>query len=324
MFELLKKKVSFFTQSVKEKIEEKEFSSQQPQVKLSTKTRIKRALGATILIEEKDVKNFLEELELSFLEADIEFETAKKIVNEIKKELIGLKIGKEEKIERVLRNTIERVLEKILKTNEIDILKLVNEKKPFIILFLGPNGHGKTTSIAKLSNFFKKNGKSVIWAASDTFRAASIEQLLRHAEKLNVRVVRHDYGADPAAVAFDAVKAAQAKKIDVVLIDTAGRQETNKNLMRELEKINRVIKPDLRVFVGEAMAGQSLLEVVLEYNKCIEIDAFILTKIDTDAKGGTLISILSNLKKPVLFIGTGQEYDDFERFSPKFLIERIL
>ena len=212
----------------------------------------------------------------------------------------------------------------MMETKQIDFLKTVKEKKPFKILFLGPNGAGKTTSMAKITKFLQDNNLKVIWAASDTFRAASIEQLEKHAEKLGVRVVKHNYGADPAAVAFDAVKAAEAKGIDAVLIDSAGRQETNKNLMEELKKIVRVIKPDLKIYVGESFTGQALLQQAEEYDKAIGIDGFILTKIDCDAKGGTTISLLYKLKKPVLFVGTGQEYKDLEKFRPEFVLDKIL
>ena len=168
------------------------------------------------------------------------------------------------------------------------------------------------------------NKKSVIVAAGDTFRAASIEQLEEHAKNIGVKVIKHQYGADPAAVGFDAVKAAEAKKIDVVLIDTAGRQDTNKNLLEELKKIDRVVKPDLKLYVGEAYTGQALLQQASEFNDAIWLDGFVLTKIDTDTKGGTAISLLYKLKKPILFVGTGQRYEDLLEFKPEFIIDRIL
>ena len=198
------------------------------------------------------------------------------------------------------------------------------KQKPLKILFLGPNGAGKTTSIAKIAKYFLDNKKSVIVAAGDTFRAASIEQLEEHAKNIGVKVIKHQYGADPAAVGFDAVKAAEAKKIDVVLIDTAGRQDTNKNLLEELKKIDRVVKPDLKLYVGEAYTGQALLQQASEFNDAIGLDGFVLTKIDTDTKGGTAISLLYKLKKPILFVGTGQRYEDLLEFKPEFIIDRIL
>jgi len=163
-----------------------------------------------------------------------------------------------------------------------------------------------------------------VLAAAVTFRAASIEQIEKHAEKLGVRVVKHQYGADPAAVAFDAIKAAESKKIDVVLIDSAGRQETNKNLMEELKKIVRVAKPDLKLYVGEAFTGQALLNQATEFDKHLGLDGFVLTKIDTDTKGGTAISLLYKLKKPVVFIGTGQRYEDLVEFKPEYILDRVI
>ncbi|MDD5163888.1 MAG: signal recognition particle-docking protein FtsY [Candidatus ainarchaeum sp.] len=292
--------------------------------KIGIGDKIKRALRAEITIEEKDLEELLEELELSFLEADVEQETAEEIAREMRKRISGKKISASIGIDEAIKKEIREILLEIMKTEQVDLLEMAKEKKPFKILFLGPNGAGKTTSIAKLTKFFENNGLKCIWSASDTFRAASIEQLEKHAEKLGVRVVKHTYGADPAAVAFDAIKAAEAKKIDVVLIDSAGRQETNKNLMEELKKIVRVAKPDLKIYVGESFTGQALLQQAEEYNKAIGIDGFILTKIDCDAKGGTTISLLYKIKKPILFVGTGQEYKDLEKFDPKFVLDKIL
>ncbi|HLD58611.1 MAG TPA: signal recognition particle-docking protein FtsY [archaeon] len=286
--------------------------------------KVKRFFGGEIAVEEKDLKELLEELELSLLEADVEQSAAEEIAREIQKRILGKKISSRESIDETIKREIKEILLGMMETKQIDFLKTVKEKKPFKILFLGPNGAGKTTSMAKITKFLQDNNLKVIWAASDTFRAASIEQLEKHAEKLGVRVVKHNYGADPAAVAFDAVKAAEAKGIDAVLIDSAGRQETNKNLMEELKKIVRVIKPDLKIYVGESFTGQALLQQAEEYDKAIGIDGFILTKIDCDAKGGTTISLLYKLKKPVLFVGTGQEYKDLEKFRPEFVLDKIL
>jgi len=275
-----------------------------------------------IKINEKDTQNFFDELELSLLESDVEQETASAIVKQLKNQLIGKEISAKEDLTNYLNNEIKKALAKVMETEKINLAQI--EKKPLKILFLGPNGAGKTTTIAKIANYFLKINKSVIMAAGDTFRAASIEQLETHANKLGVKIVKQNYGSDPAAVAFDAVKAAEAKNIDIVLIDTAGRQETNKNLIEELKKIDRVIKPDIKLYVGEAYTGQALLQQASEFNKAIGIDGFILTKIDADAKGGTAISLLYTLKKPIVFIGTGQNYDDLIEFKPEFIIDRII
>ena len=279
-------------------------------------------LGGKIKISESEIGNFFDEFELGLLESDVEQDAALAIVRELKSRIVGREIGAGEEVTKFLKAEIRASLEAIMRTEKIDLLSL--RAKPVKILFLGPNGAGKTTSIAKVAKYLMDRGKSAIMAAGDTFRAASIEQLETHAAALGVKVVKHKYGSDPTAVAFDAVKAAEAKGIDFILIDTAGRQETNKNLLEELKKIERVIKPDLKIYIGEAYTGQALLQQASEFDKAIGIDGFILTKIDTDAKGGTAISLLYALKKPIIFVGTGQRYSDLLEFRPEFIIERII
>ncbi len=292
---------------------------------ISVKGRLKAAITGTVQLQEQDLKGLLWELELALLEADVEQTTAEEICREIKERFLGKKLSKKEGIEKAVKKEISEILLSMMKTEPRDVIKEIKEKKePYKMLFLGPNGAGKTTSIAKITKLLQGQNLKVIWAAGDTFRAASIEQLEKHAASLGVRVVKHQYGSDPAAVAFDAVKAAKSKKIDVVLIDSAGRQETNRNLMGELQKIVRVVQPDLKVYVGEAFTGQALLQQATEYDKAIGLDGFILSKIDCDSKGGTTISLLYKLKKPVLFIGTGQEYKDLEKFEPEFVVKQVI
>lgn len=292
--------------------------------KVSIRTRLAGLVRGRIRLEEKDLREFLEEFELALLESDVEHDTAKEIVAETGRELAGKEIPRGEDVSAFLKRELRVVLQRIMQTAQIDLLSEMKGKKPFIILFLGPNGAGKTTSMAKLTHMLQGKGRSVIWAAADTFRAASIEQLEKHASALNVRVVRHQYGSDPAAVAFDAIRAAEAGRADVVMIDSAGRQETNRNLMEELKKIVRVAKPDLKIYVGEAFTGQALLQQAGEFDGNLGIDGFILTKIDCDAKGGTAISLLYKLKKPILFVGVGQGYGDLEEFEPEFILRRVL
>jgi fused signal recognition particle receptor len=294
--------------------------------KVSKFGRLKKALGAEITISDSDVKDLLWELELSLLEADVEQTTAEEISKELKQRLVGKKIKKGQNIDSILKEEITSVLATIMKTDGIDLEKEIKAKKekPYRILFLGPNGAGKTTTIAKLTHRLQEKGFKVLWSASDTFRAASIEQLEKHAANLKVRVVKHSYGADPAAVAFDAIKAAQSRGIDVVMIDSAGRQETDSNLMQELKKIVRVAQPDLRLYIGEAFTGQALLQQAQEYDKVAGVDAFTLTKLDCDSKGGTTISLLYKLKKPILFVGVGQEYPDLQKFDPEFVIKQVI
>ena len=307
---------------VKKPVEEK----RELKAKISKVSRLKGLITREIEIKENDLKDLLWELELSLLEADVEQTTAEEIARELKERLVGKKIGGKQNIDDVLKEEIKGTLASMMDIKGIDLLKEIKEKKekPFKILFLGPNGAGKTTTMSKITHLLKEKGLGVIWSASDTFRAASIEQLEKHAENLSIRVVKHNYGSDPAAVAFDAIKAAQSKNIDVVMIDSAGRQETDKNLMQELQKIVRVAQPDLKIYIGEAFTGQALLHQAQEYEKMAGIDAFVLTKIDCDAKGGTIISLLYRIKKPVLFVGTGQEYKDLKKFEPEFILDRII
>ncbi len=295
-------------------------------LKVSVKGRLKAAITGSVELCESDLKDLLWELELALLEADVEQTTAEEICREIKRRLSGKKIARQKNVELLVKQEIRGILASMMQTAEFDLLKKIKAKKdkPYKILFLGPNGAGKTTSIAKVTHLLQSKGLRVVWAAGDTFRAASIEQLEKHANKLGVRVIKHQYGSDPAAVAFDAVKAAQSKRIDAVLIDSAGRQETNRNLMGELQKIVRVIQPDLKIYVGEAFTGQSLLQQAREYDKIVGIDCFILTKIDCDSKGGTTISLLYKLRKPIIFIGTGQEYKDLQRFDPGFVLRNVI
>jgi len=289
--------------------------------------KVKGFLFGGIEISEKDIEELLYELELSLLESDVEQDAAKELVAQIKKRLIGTRASPKN-LDEFIKQQIKEILAEMMSTNKINLLEEVKkakkEGKTFRILMLGPNGAGKTTSIAKLAKYFEKNKMTTLFAAGDTFRAAAIDQLEEHAKRLGVRVVKQQYGADPAAVAFDAIKAAEAAKIDVVIIDSAGRQETNKNLMEELKKLERVAKPNLKLYVGEAYAGQGLLDQAKEFEDMVGIDGFILTKIDTDAKGGTSISLLYKLKKPILFVGTGQEYENLEEFTPEFILNRII
>ena len=239
----------------------------------------------------------------------------------MKKELVGKKLHRG-KILNSVSETLKNSINSVLSIESFDIIKSIKENKskgktPFVILFLGVNGSGKTTTIAKIAHMLKKEGISSVIAASDTFRAAAINQLEEHAKKLGIKVIKHDYGADAAAVAYDTIEYAKAHSIDVVLIDTAGRLHSNKNLMEELKKIVRVTKPDLKIFVGESITGNDCVEQAKTFNNEIGIDAIILTKADVDEKGGAALSITYVTKKPIIYLGTGQNYDDLIRFNPE-------
>ena len=293
--------------------------------KIGLLEKTKAIFSGEIELSEKDLSNLLNELEFALLEADVEQETALKIVQAIRTGLVGQKISGRQDIDSFIKTQIKHSLQTALSIPDYQpFLKQIQTKKPFVVLLIGPNGAGKTTTIAKIVSLLQRNHKSVILAAGDTFRAASIEQLEQHAKQLNVRVVKHKYGADPAAVGFDAIAAAKSHGIDVVLIDSAGRQETNTNLMKELEKVVRICQPDLKLFVLEGYSGQAALGQVREFDFHLHLDGLVLTKMDTDPKGGSALSVLHELKKPIYFIGTGQGYDALEEFSLENVLEKIV
>ena len=276
---------------------------------------------STTKITEESFESLFEQVELILLENSVAVSVINELKEKLKWEIIDRPIKRNE-IEREVKNILRKALEKIL-LEPFDFISKVKEKKPFIIAFFGINGSGKTTTIAKISNLLKKNGISSVLAAADTFRAASIEQLEKHASRLKVKVIKHDYGADPAAVAFDAIAYAKAHGIDAVLIDTAGRMHTKTDLMKEMEKICRVAKPDLKIFVGESITGNDAVEQAHAFNESAGIDAIILAKADIDEKGGAIISTSFITKKPILFLGTGQNYDDLEFFDKKKVLDKL-
>lgn len=278
-------------------------------------------------ITEKDLNKILEDFELSLLESDVSMVVSEKIVNELKKKLTGEKIGLTSNKKDFVKIAVEETLTEILEYKKYNIFKEIEKKKKvgeiFSIAFVGFNGTGKTTTIAKFGKLLSDKGYKVVIAASDTFRAGSIEQLCLHAENIGIKVIKHNYGADPAAVAFDAINHAKARGIDVVLIDTAGRSEMNRNLMDEMKKLIRVSNPDMKIFVGDSLAGNAVAEQAKKFSE-IGLDGSILTKVDADSRGGAALSISYITGKPILFIGTGQGYDDLEPFDPKWLVQRIL
>jgi fused signal recognition particle receptor len=262
------------------------------------------------------------DLELALLENNVAVEVIDKIKNDLKQDVVDKKITRkslQEHIIRSLRNSIEDLFD----IESVNLIKKIKNKKPFVIAFIGVNGSGKTTTLAKLVKLLQNNNLKVVVGACDTFRAAAIHQLEEHTNKLNVKLIKHDYGADPAAVAFDTVQHAEAKNIDVVLLDTAGRLHSNKNLMDELKKLVRVAKPDLNIYVGESIAGNDLVDQVELFNKEIGIDGIILAKADIDEKGGAAVSVSYVTKKPILYLGTGQEYNDLEEFKKEKIMKNL-
>lgn len=282
--------------------------------------RIKEKLETT-KISEQDFDNLFGQFENVLIENNVAIAVLDKIKEKLKKELFEKEIKKKEIEVRIKESLREAISSLLLKP--FDLVEETKKAKPFVIVFFGINGSGKTTTIAKVANLFLKHNKKCVLAASDTFRAASIEQLEKHANVLNIEVIKHKYGADPAAVAFDAIAHAKARNIDVVLIDTAGRMHTKTDLMKEMEKICRVAKPNLKIFVGEAITGNDAVEQAKSFNDLIEIDAIILTKADVDEKGGACISVSHVTGKPILFLGTGQRYDDLQIFEPEKIIKSL-
>jgi fused signal recognition particle receptor len=284
-------------------------------------TKITETFTKFQLSEEKFEELFWE-LEVVLLENNVAVEVIDKIKADMKKELMAGKMTRRG-VDEVILSTLRNSIIDLFDVEQINLLKMAKSKKPYVITVIGVNGSGKTTSIAKLTHLFQKNGLKVVLAASDTFRAAAIQQLEEHAIRLNTKLIKHDYNSDPAAVAFDAIKYAEAKDMDVVIIDTAGRLHSNTNLMKELEKVVRVCKPDIKIFVGESITGNDCVEQAKEFDRAVGIDAIILAKADVDEKGGAAISVSYVTQKPIIYLGTGQTYDDLKEFDPRLIIDSL-
>ncbi len=296
---------------------------------------LRKALGkfvekiTTVELNPKNIGPILEELKIRLLENDVALDVADEICQSLLEELTGTRVkrtgDKKSFVEEALRRSVLRTLSR---GGSLDLLELVRarreEGEPFVVLFVGFNGTGKTTTIAKIAKLLRDKGFRVVLACSDTFRAGAIEQLEEHGRRLGIRVLKHRYGADPAAVAYDAVAHARARGIDVVLIDTAGRAQTNKNLMDELAKIKRVIEPDLTILVVDALTGNDALVQAEMFDGAVGVDAVVLTKVDADVRGGAALSITHAIGKPIIFIGTGQGYDDLSRFDPEEFADMIV
>jgi fused signal recognition particle receptor len=279
-----------------------------------------------VKITEEQFEIYGEELEMLLLENNVAVEVAEKIVKELKEQIVGKELLKKE-VEEEIKDVFKDIMRKIL-VEPLDIREKINKKydekkEPYVMLFCGINGTGKTTTVAKIADYLQRNEIPCVLAAGDTFRAASIEQIKNHGEKLNIKVIAHDYGSDPASVGFDAVQYAKKHGIKCVLIDTAGRIHTSKDLLKEIEKISKVTKPDLKVFVGESITRNDAIEQAKSFNWAIGIDAIVLTKADIDDKGGTSLSVGYVTKKPILFLGTGQLYDNIEPFDKEKFIEKL-
>ena len=302
------------TEKKEKKQEEKEKVLEESEKKGDKQEKQKKGKGLT----EEKFEQLFEELQMVLLQNNVAYSAIEDIEYSLKEKLVG---GNNKlSIEDALNESIKELL-----IDSPDLIEQIKEKKekPFVILFAGINGAGKTTTLAKVASLLKKNKINLCVAACDTFRAASIEQLKVHTDRLEVPLISKDYGADPASVGYDAINFAKKNNLDVVLIDTAGRMNNRDSLMKEIEKICRVNKPDLKIFLGESITGNDAITQAGDFNDAIDLDGIILSKADVDEKGGTAISVSKVTGKPIYYLGTGQGYDDLEKFDKNKLIEKM-
>jgi fused signal recognition particle receptor len=297
MFDLLKKHFSKSVKKLTEKIIEKKIS-------------------------EKDIDDFFSEIEIDLIEANVAIEVIDFLKKNLKEKICNKQVKRTE-AKSFIRESFEDAILEIVNLGKVDLEKIIKNKKPVCFLILGFNGAGKTISIAKLGKFLKDKGYKVVFAAGDTFRSASIEQLETYGKNLGINVIKHKYGSDSAAVIYDAIEHAKSKHIDVVLADTAGRSHADKNLMEELKKVVRVNKPDLKILVLDSLTGNDIIEQAKKFDEAVGIDTIIMTKIDTNKKGGSLLSACYITKKPILFLGTGQKFEDLKEFDPKEFVKGL-
>jgi fused signal recognition particle receptor len=278
-------------------------------------------------IKEKHVEDILFELEMELLQGDVAMEVATDVVESVKDNLVGKKIKRSNDVTEYTYYALKDAVKEIIDIPGKSMTEMLEEKvaqgEPLVVMFVGINGTGKTTTIGKLANYYLKKGYTPVIAASDTFRAGAIEQVTHHADNVGVKIIKHQKGSDPAAVAYDAVEHAKAQGKELVLIDTAGRMQTNTNLMDEMKKIKRVANPDLVIFVGDAITGNDATEQARKFNEAIDIDGVILTKADADSKGGASLSIGYVIKKPILFLGVGQGYDDIMEYDADWMLDQL-
>lgn len=339
MFESLKKKLKLTSdkieENVKEEAQEENNIEETPTPETETQkeeetTKKKSGIFSFIkekTITEKNIKDILWELELSLLESDVAMDVTEQMINDIQEEIVGTKIKRSNDINKYTQEAFKKSITKILDIPGKTMTQQIEEKKstgePLIVMFVGINGTGKTSTIAKIAKYYQDKGYTPVMAAGDTFRAGAIEQLTQHADNLGVKIIKHQKGSDPAAVAYDAVEHAKAQGKELVLVDTAGRMQTNSNLMEEMIKIRKVVKPDIIIFVGDSLTGNDAVQQAKKFNEDLQIDGIILTKTDADSKGGAALSIGHVVQKPILFLGMGQEYDDIIEFYPEWMIEQI-
>ena len=280
-------------------------------------------------LQGKDLDKVLDEFKLSLVENDVAVSVADYVANEMKEKLRDVQFTRFSDPRKGVKTILGDVLLSVLdRAGRLDLFEFIEEKRkagePTVIVFVGINGTGKTTSIAKLAHVLQKRGITCVLAASDTYRSGAIEQLSIHAQRIGVRMIQHQYQGDPAAVAYDAVNYARAHGVNAVLIDTAGRMGTNTNLLEEMRKIVRVTKPDLTILVVDALTGNDAVEQGKVFSQAVKIDGIILAKLDADIKGGNAISLSYIMGRPVTLVGTGQGYDDLEPFQPQNIVKNLV
>lgn len=277
----------------------------------------------------KDLEQLLQELKTTLAENDVAYLVAERICDGIRQRAASVQVSRLGDRRQPVRSIVREVLLDALKgSGEGSFFEKINTKKqahePAIIVFVGINGTGKTTTVAKIAYLLKNRGYSVVIACGDTYRTGSIEQLEEHARRLDVKTIKHTYGADAAAVAFDSINHARANGINTVLIDTAGRMQTKRNLLDEMKKIVRIASPDFVMLVVDALTGNDAVEQGRSFSESVRIDGITLTKLDADARGGSAISLAAETGKPVIFAGTGQAYEDLISFDPTTIVDRII
>ncbi|MEK6909803.1 MAG: signal recognition particle-docking protein FtsY [Candidatus Aenigmatarchaeota archaeon] len=320
--EILKEEKPAIKQYIEQELKQvQEEVKEKPEEKVSLFKKVIKKITEKKLSEE-DVNPILNELENGLIEGDVAYEVAEKIKNDLKKSLLTLEIKRSE-VKNVIVSRLKNSVMEILNVPNVNLMENVKVKKPYVILFLGFNGSGKTTTLAKVGKWLLNENYSCVFAAADTFRAASLEQLEEHAKRIGVDVIKHDYGADPAAVAYDAISHAKSKGIHFVLIDSAGRTHTNANLMDEMKKIIRVNKPDLKILVIDSMTGNDAILQARMFNDA-GVDAVIFTKLDVNEKGGAILSVTHELKKPILFLCNGQNYENVIKFNAKEFVDNLV
>tara|TARA_B110000263_G_scaffold60659_1_gene52103 strand:- start:448 stop:1698 length:1251 start_codon:yes stop_codon:yes gene_type:complete len=286
------------------------------------------SIGGMVISGGPVLDRILEELEDELLSSDMGHDAASELIISLRSHLIGSRVSRKAPLSEVVERALRGALLSLLRAGYWDfdrtIRDFVAEGKPVVIMMVGVNGTGKTTTSAKIAKRLDDQGFGVVLAAADTFRAGAIDQLATHADRLGIRCIKSQRGGDSAAVARDAIESARAKGDDVVIIDTSGRMQNKSNLMEELQKVHRVTKPHLVIFVADALAGNDAVTQAMEFQRRLAFDGAALCKLDTDARGGAALSISHATGRPIILAGTGQGYDDMELFDPNWFVDQIL